>query len=73
MSLLKYVCFLLELALLLSGADMSLHLSPGLTALADVEFTKSVDSEFESSLVESTSLYSNKEDPEISSVRISCK
>ena len=42
-------------------------------ALEDAEFTKNVDSESSSSLGESTSFYSDKEDSEISSVRSSYK
>ena len=71
-SLLKAVCFLLEVSLLLSGVDMSLRMSPGLNELADVEFTNSVDSVFTSSVVACTSFCSDKGDSEISSVRSSC-
>ena len=73
MSLLNAVCFLVEVAFLFSGVEMSLRVSPGLTVLADVEFTNSVDSDFASSAVASTSFYSDKEDSEISSVRSSYK
>lgn len=73
MSLLKSFCFLLEVALLLSGVDMSLRMSPELTALADVEFTNTVDYVSISSLVASTSFYLDKEDSDVSPVRSPCK
>ena len=56
----------------MSGVDMSLRMSPGLTALAELEFTNSVDSAFDSSSVTATSFYLDKEDSEISSVRSLC-
>ena len=73
MLLLTAFCFLLEASLLLSGVDMILRIHHGLTALSDVEFTNSVDSEFCSSLVASISFFSDKEYSEISSVRSSHK
>ena len=62
MSLLKALCFLLETDLLLSGADMSLYMFPGLISLADVEFTNSEDSESGSSVASYTSFFLDKAD-----------
>ena len=38
-------CFLTATSLFIPGVDMSLRMSPGLMAFADVEFTSNVDSE----------------------------
>ena len=59
---------LLELALPLSGMDMSLRMYPEFVALSDAELINNVDSESVSSLGASASFYSDREDPEISSV-----
>ena len=44
-SLIKALCFLLEVALPLPGVDMSLQMSPEFMALEDVEFTNNDDSD----------------------------
>ena len=66
-SLLKSVCFCLEVSLPFSDVEMSLRTSPGFVQC--VEFISKVDSESDSSLGASTLFCSDEEDYEISSVR----